>query len=60
MAQQIAIQHAGPARAAFEEGDVEAREATGHATEKHRLAGGMVGGGEMAEMVVGEVRRRGA
>src|SRR5205814_5001340 len=60
MAQQIAIQHAGPTRAAFEEGYVQAREAAGHATEKHSLAGGMVGGGEMADVVKGKVRWRGA
>src|SRR5207248_4997901 len=39
MTQQIAIQHAGPARAAFEEGDVEAREAAGPAPEEDSLAG---------------------
>src|SRR5258708_1757808 len=33
------------------------REAARHAAEKHRLAGGVVGGGEMADMVVDEIRR---
>src|SRR5436190_10619091 len=60
MGQEIAIEHAGPARAAFEERDVEAREAAGHTAQEHRLAGGVVGGREMADMVVGEIRRRGA
>jgi hypothetical protein len=57
MAEQVAIQQAGPAGAAFEERHIETRKAARHAAEKHRLAGGVVGGGEMANMVVDEIGR---
>ena len=57
MAEQVAVQEAGPTGAAFEKRHVEAGEAARHAAEKHRLAGRVVGGGEMADMVVDEIRR---
>src|ERR1700731_3142054 len=58
MAEQVAIQEAGPAGAAFKERHVEAREAARYTAEEHRLAGRVVGRGEMADMVVDEIRRR--
>src|SRR5690348_86720 len=58
MAEQVAVQQAGPAGATFEERHVKAGEAACHAAKKHRLAGGVVGGGKMADMVVDEIRRR--
>src|SRR6266478_4300393 len=42
----------------FEECHVKAREAPRYTTEEHRLAGRVVGGGEMADMVIDEIRRR--
>jgi hypothetical protein len=54
MAEQVAVREAGPV---FEKCHVKAGEAARHATEKHRLAGGVVGGGEMADMVVDDSRR---
>src|ERR1700704_2694902 len=48
MGQEIAIEHAGPARAAFEERDVEAREAAGHPPPGTPPAGGGGWGGGTA------------
>ena len=56
--EEVAVQEAGPAGATFEERHVKAGEAARHAAEKHRLAGRVVGRGEMADMVVDEIRRR--
>ena len=49
MAEQVAVQQADPAGATFEERHVKAGEAARHAAKKHRLAGGVVGGGKMAD-----------
>src|SRR5262249_34112854 len=58
MPEQVAVQEAGPASTTFEERHVKAGEAARHTAEKHRLAGGGVRGGEMADMGVNEIRRR--
>src|SRR5215472_12769457 len=58
MLDQIAQQLGAPASAAFEKGEVELRETTGHPAEKNRLGDGMTGGGEMADVVVDKVGRR--
>src|SRR6266567_5965222 len=54
---EIRIEHAGPADPALEESEVQVREATGHPAEEERLADGMAGGGEMADVVIAEIGR---
>src|SRR5689334_25406407 len=58
MLDQIAEQLSGPADAAFEEGEAQLGEAPGDAAEEDRLRNRMAGCGEMADMVVDEIRRR--
>src|SRR5262249_57486299 len=58
VADQVRVEHAGPAHPALEEGEVQVREAARHPAEEERLAHGVAGGGEVADMVVAEVRRR--
>ena len=58
MLDQIAEQLRAPADAAFEEGEVQFREAPRHAAEEDALGGRVAGVGEMADMVVDEVGRR--
>src|SRR6266581_19262 len=54
---EIRIEHAGPADPALEEGEVQVGEAAGHPAEEERLADGMAGGGEMADVVIAEIGR---
>src|SRR5271169_5376515 len=58
MLDQIAEQLRSPADAALEKRKPQFREAPGDATQENCLGGGMAGGGEMAEVVVGEIGRR--
>src|SRR5438093_3800158 len=55
---EIGVEHAAPADAALEEREVQVREASGHAAEEERLADRVARGGEVADVVVAEVRRR--
>src|SRR3954470_20948956 len=57
MALQAGIKLARPRHAAFEEGEIEAREALRHATEHERLGEGLASGGEAADVVVHIVMR---
>src|SRR5205807_4459926 len=57
MLDQIGEQLAAPADAAFEKPKMHVREAPRHAAEEQRLGHGMPGGGEMADVVVGEIAR---
>src|SRR5690348_11149171 len=57
MLDQIGEELAGPAGAAFEEPEAQLGEAPRHASEEDRLGDRMAGGGEMADMVEGEVAR---
>src|SRR5712664_4365312 len=52
---QVAEQLAGPAHAAFEEGESKVREAPGHPTQEDRLGDRVAGGREMPDVVVDEV-----
>src|SRR3989442_8183771 len=56
MANQIAVQHTGPADASFEEGELEHREPARHASEEKRFADGLAGSREVSDMVVDKVR----
>ena len=58
MLDQIGEQLAAPADPAFEKAEAQIGEAPRHAAEEQGLGDGMAGGGEMADMVEGEVRRR--
>ena len=58
MLDQVGEELAAPADAAFEEGEVEIGEAPRHAAQEKPLGDGMAGGGEMADMVEGEVAGR--
>ena len=60
MPDEIAVQHAGPRDPALQESDLEVGEAPGHAAEKQRLADRLQRGGEMTDVVVGEVAERAA
>ena len=55
---QIGVQRARPAHAAFQEGEVQLREAPGDPAQEEGLGHGLAGGGEVADVVVAEVRRR--
>ena len=55
---QIRVEHARPADAALEEGEVEVGEAARDPAEEEGLGDGVAGGGEMADVVVAEVGRR--
>src|SRR4051794_30748350 len=55
---QIGEELAGPAGAAFEKAEAEVGEASGDAAKKQRLSDRMTSGGEMADMIEGEVARR--
>src|SRR5262245_6343438 len=57
VADEVRVEHAGPAHAALEEGEVQVREAAGDAAEEQGLAHRVAGGGEVADVVVAEVRR---
>src|ERR1700691_6229632 len=57
MLDQVAEQLRAPADPTFEESEVELREAPGDAVEEDALGQRVGGGGEMADMVVDEVRR---
>src|SRR5207302_10605282 len=58
VADEIGIEGACPARAALQEREVQLGEAAGHAAEEDGLGHGLAGGGEVADVVVAEVRRR--
>ena len=58
MLDQVTEQLAGPAHAAFEEGEPQSREAPGHTAQEDGLGDRVAGGGEMTDMVVDEVGRR--
>ena len=58
MLDQIGEQLAAPADPAFEKAEAQLREAPGDAAEEQGLGDRMAGGGEMADMVEGEIRRR--
>ena len=58
VADEVGVQDAGPPHAAFEEGEPEIGKATRHPAEEQCLAHGIAGGGEVADVVVGEVRWR--
>ena len=58
MLDQITEELGAPAGATFKKGEIELREAAGHATEENRLGDGMTGGGEMADVIVDKVCRR--
>ncbi len=58
MADEIRVEHAGPADPALEEGEVQVGESPGDPAEEERLAHGVAGGSEVADVVVAEVRRR--
>ena len=58
VADEVGVEHAGPAHAALEEGEVQVGEAPGDAAEEDGLGHGVAGGGEVADVVVAEVRRR--
>ena len=55
---QVTEQLAGPPDTALEEGEPKTREAPGHPAQEDRLGDGVAGGGEVADVVVDEVRRR--
>ena len=55
---QIGVEHGRPAHATLEEGEVESGKAPRHAAQEERLADRVAGGGEVTDMVVGEVGRR--
>src|SRR5207245_6615845 len=55
---EIRIERAGPAHPAFQEGEVQLGEAPGDAAEEDGLGHRLAGGGEVADVVVAEVRRR--
>jgi hypothetical protein len=57
MLDQIGEQLAGPADPAFEEPEIDIREAPCDAAEEEALGDRVAGGGEVADMVVGEVAR---
>src|SRR5215218_8762090 len=55
---QVGEKLAAPADAAFEEGEAEIGETPRHAAQEQPLGDGMPGGGEVADVVVGEVAGR--
>src|SRR5438034_1958371 len=55
MADQIAVQHTGPADASFKEGELERREPARHAIEEKRLADGLTGSREVSDMIVDKI-----
>ena len=55
---EIGVEHAAPRHAALQEAEAQLGEAPGHAAEEDRLADRVAGGGEVADVVVREVRRR--
>src|SRR5439155_1519572 len=58
VADEIGVERACPAGAALQEREVQLGEAAGDAAEEDRLGHGLAGGGEVADVVVAEVRRR--
>src|SRR5215469_12758373 len=58
MLDQIGEELAAPADSTFEEGEAQIREAPRHPAEKQRLGDGVPGGGEVADVVEGEVAGR--
>src|SRR5207247_1224979 len=58
VADEIGIERAGPAHPALQEGEVELGEPPGDAAEEEGLGHGLAGRGEVADVVVAEVRRR--
>src|SRR5207302_9374198 len=57
MLHQVGEQLAAPADPALEEAEAQIGEAPGHAAEEEPLGDRMAGGGEMADMIEGEVAR---
>src|SRR5438552_2071002 len=57
MLDQIGEELAAPADAAFQKAKAQIGEAPGDAAEEEALGDGVAGGGEMADMVEGKVRR---
>src|SRR5439155_2391042 len=55
LANQIAVQHTGPADASFKEGELERREPACHASEEKRFADGLASSREVSDMVVDKV-----
>src|SRR3989441_3710158 len=58
VADEIGVERAGPAHAAFQEGEVQLREAPRDAAEEESLGHGLASGSEVADLAVAEVRRR--
>src|SRR2546422_7258035 len=58
VADEVRVEHARPAHAALEEGEVQVREATRDAAEEDPLAHRVTGRGEVADVVEAEVRGR--
>src|SRR5439155_13486517 len=58
VADEVRVEHARPADAALEEGEVQVREPARHAAEEEGLRDRVAGRGEVTDVVEAEVRRR--
>src|SRR2546429_3960352 len=58
VADEVRVEHARPAHPALEEREVQVGEAPRDAAEEQALADGVAGGGEVADVVEAEIRRR--
>src|SRR5215207_2158150 len=55
MAEEITVQHAGPANASFKKGKLQRRETARHAIHEQRFAYRLTSGCKVSDMVVGKI-----